>query len=470
MTRIWLVLVCTLALVVVACGGAGDASPGAESPAAQSPAGPGESPAAESPAAESPAAESPAAESPAAESPAAESPAAESPAAESPAAGESPDTSIEGQLRLAGWSAGDVEDDILRQVLDSFQERYPNVTVEFETIAGEYPAIMLTRLGAGDMPDLFYVNQAFSQDWIDQGVLMELDQMASDQGFSTDAFFEGFLEPFQRDGQTYAFPKDASMLGMQTNNRMLQDAGIEIPTTTDELVAAAQALQDVEGVEAPMCFAAEWQRAGAFVHGFGGGLVDDAGQPTLDSQETRDGLQWYLDQYHNGLAARASDIGAGWCGEAFGREQVAIAFEGNWIGPFMESTYPDVDYTVSAIPAGPAGQATLSFTVGYGMHPQTPNPEASWALLSYLTGPEGMQEWVNGGLVLPAREDVQPQSDLQQQYADFAEFATAGEGVTPQWPRVSDAFNGALGAASEQGGTVDQVVDAAQPVLEEVTQ
>jgi multiple sugar transport system substrate-binding protein len=148
---------------------------------------------------------------------------------------------------------------------------------------------------------------------------------------------------------------------------------------------------------------------------------------------------------------------------------VAIAFEGNWIGPYMESTYPEVAYTVSPIPAGPAGQATLSFTVGYGMHPNTPNPDASWALLTYLTGQQGMQEWVNGGLVLPAREDVNPTSDLQQQYAAFAEFATAGEGVTPQWPRVSDAFNGALGAASEPGGTVDQVVDATQPVLQEVT-
>ncbi|HUG84133.1 MAG TPA: sugar ABC transporter substrate-binding protein [Euzebya sp.] len=375
---------------------------------------------------------------------------------------------ISGTLRVAGWSAGDVEDGILRNVLDEFEAMYPGVTVEFDVVAGEYPAIVLTRLGAGDYPDLFYVNQAFSQDWIDQGVLADLNERAQTAGFSLDNFFPSFLSPFQQNGATYAFPKDASMLGMQTNDSMLADAGVSIPTTTDELVAAAQALKD-NGVETPMCFAAEWQRAGAFVHGFGGGLVDDNGAPAIDSAESRAGLQWYLDQYQNGLAARASDIGADWCGAAFGTEAVAIAFEGNWIGPFMEQNYPDVAYTVSPIPAGPAGQATLSFTVGYGMHPNTPNPEASWALLTYLTGQQGMQEWVNGGLVLPARDDVNPTSDLQQQYAAFAEFATAGEGVTPQWPRVSDAFNGALGAASEPGGTVDQIVNATQPVLQEVT-
>lgn len=439
MARRWLVILSAVALTLSACAGPG-ASPG--------PASPGDG-------------------TPGVGTPGA-SPDAGTPGASPPSVDGTPGA-VEGTLRLAGWSAGDVEDDILREVLDTFQEQNPGVTIEFETIAGEYPAIMLTRLGAGDLPDLFYVNQAYAEDWIDQGVLMPLDQMAQDAGFSLDPFFDGFLEPFQRDSQTYAFPKDASMLGMQTNDRLLSEAGVQIPTTTDELVAAAEALQDAEGIDTPLCFAAEWQRAGAFVHGFGGGLVDESGAPTIDSEASRAGLQWYLDQYHNGLAARASDIGADWCGEAFGREQVAIAFEGNWIGPFMESTYPDVAYTVSAIPAGPTAQATLSFTVGYGIHPNTPNPDASWALLTYLTGQEGMQEWINGGLVLPAREDVDPSSELQQQYADFAEFATAGEGVTPEWPRVSDAFNGSLGAASESGGTVDQVVDATQPVLQEVT-
>jgi multiple sugar transport system substrate-binding protein len=482
MNRLWLVLVCTVALVAVACGGPA-ASPGAGTPGPQSPAataaGPGESP--DEPPAESPdqsPAESPdAGESPAgspAESPdAGESPAgspAESPSGEcvveTPA---SPDESVSGDLTLAGWSAGNVEDEILNCVLQKFNAQYPNVNVSFEVIAGEYPAIMLTRLGSGEVPDLFYVNQSFAQDFIDQGVLMDLNQMATDAGFATDAFYPNFLEPFQRDGATYAFPKDSSLLGMQTNDALLAEAGVDIPTTTDELVAAATALVDVGETTAPMCFAPEWQRAGAFVHGFGGGLVDDAGQPAIASAETRAGLQWYLDQYHNGLAIKPADIPADWCGQAFSRGDVAIAFEGPWIGPFMELEAPDVAYTVSAIPAGPAGQATLSFTVGYGMHPNTPNADASWALLSYLTGEEGMQEWVNGGLVLPARSDVEPQTERQQAYAAFADSATAGEGVTAQWGQVSSAVNGALAGASTAGGTVDSIVDAALPILEQVT-
>ena len=184
------------------------------------------------------------------------------------------------------------------------------------------------------------------------------------------------------------------------------------------------------------------------------------------SQETNDGLQWYLDQYANGLALTPADIGADWCGEAFGQGLVAIAFEGNWIGPAMATDYPDVAYTVSAIPAGPAEQATLSFTVGYGIRPNAANQEASWALLSYLTGAEGMQEWVNGGLVLPARSDVTPQSENQTRYASFAEFARPGEGVTPQWGLVSGALNGALGGEATGGHSAQAVIDATVPALD----
>jgi hypothetical protein len=71
-----------------------------------------------------------------------------------------------------------------------------------------------------------------------------------------------------------------------------------------------------------------------------------------------------------------------------------------------------------------------------------------------------MQEWVNGGLVLPARSDVTPQSERQQTYAPFAEFAFPGEGVTPQWGQVSGALNGALGGEATGCYNALAVVDA----------
>ncbi len=447
-TRSWVVLVTAL-LVFAACGGTGTqtpAAPGTGTPPASEPAGPATDDPGEP-----------------TDDPGEPTDDAGEPTDDAGTAFDCGDGS--GALRLAGFSAGNVEDEILREVLDTFQETCPAYTVEFEVIAGEYPAVMLTRLGAGDAPDLFYVQQGYSQDWIAQGVLQPLDESASQNGFDTSAFYEPYLAPFQSDGQTYGFPKDSSLLGMETNDELLSAASVEIPTTVEELEAAANALKE-SGVETPMCFASEYARAGAFIHGHGGGMVtEDRTAPLIDSPESRAAIEWYLRMHSEELAQNPSQMGVDWCGQALGEERVAIAFEGNWVGPYMESTFPDVAYTVSAIPAA-AEQATLSFTAAYAYSPDSPNPEGSWTLLSYLTGQEGMQEWVNGGLVLPARSDVEPQSERQETFAAFAENSYPGEGLLPNWGTIQSAFNGALSTAATGGGTADDVINATLPAVQ----
>lgn len=451
-TRSWAVLMTAL-LVLAACAGTGTATPAA--PAAGTP----------------PAASEPG--GPATDAPSGAPTDAASGAPTGGATGEpsgEPGTAFDcgpgsGALRLAGFSAGNVEDEILREVLDTFEATCPEYTVEFEVIAGEYGPVMLTRLGAGDAPDLFYVQQGYSQDWIAQGVLQPLDEVASQNGFDTSAFYEAYLAPFQSEGQTYGFPKDSSLLGMETNDELLASADVEIPTTIEELEAAANALKE-SGVETPMCFASEYARAGAFAHAYGGGMVtEDRTAALIDSPESRAAIEWYLRMHEEGLAQNPSQMGVDWCGQALGEERVAIAFEGNWVGPYMESTFTDVGYTVSAIPAE-AEEATLSFTAAYAYSPDSPNPDGSWALLSYLTGQEGMQEWVNGGLVLPARTDVEPQTERQEIFASFAENSYAGEGLLPNWGTIQSAFNGALSSAVTGGGTADDVINATLPEVQ----
>jgi len=62
--------------------------------------------------------------------------------AQSPSAG-APATPFDcgsgsGELKMVGFSAGNVEESILRGVLDQFQAACPAYTVSFEVIAGEY--------------------------------------------------------------------------------------------------------------------------------------------------------------------------------------------------------------------------------------------------------------------------------------------------------------------------------------------
>lgn len=144
-----------------------------------------------------------------------------------------------------------------------------------------------------------------------------------------------------------------------------------------------------------------------------------------------------------------------------------MVFEGNWLIPFMEGTFPDVNYSLAEMPAG-AEQATLAFTVSYSIGADSANPDAAWSLLSYLTGPEGMETWTSQGLALPSRQDV-PVPEGREALLAGAEYARPWSFV-PSFADVSGAFNNAMSAAVEGSGSADEVVADTQAAAEGTVQ
>src|SRR5262249_36149886 len=153
------------------------------------------------------------------------------------------------------------------------------------------------------------------------------------------------------------------------NPDLLQQAGITAaPTTWEELNTAVEALKSVDGLQAPMCLSPSLDRALAFVYGAGGGLFNDGKSAgVINTPESVTGIQQYLDWFASGAGKRPGDMGDDWCGKSLGAGNVAIAFEGGWLDPYMTETYPDTNYAWAEMPAGPAGKATLAFTVAYAM-------------------------------------------------------------------------------------------------------
>src|SRR5690625_2666896 len=123
-----------------------------------------------------------------------------------------------------------------------------------------------------------------------------------------------------------------------------------------------------------------WPRAG-------GGLMSDD-QANADSPENLQALEYVQAHLQDGVFAYASDIGAGWGGEALGKSLAAMVIEGNWITGAMENDFPDVDYAVVELPSGPGGQGTLQFTNCWGLAADSPNQQAAADLVDFLTSPE----------------------------------------------------------------------------------
>lgn len=304
-------------------------------------------------------------------------------------------------VTLAGWSSGPDEDALLNQVIAKFNATHPTIHADFSVINGDYGTAMTARFAAHNPPDVFYVDSSVAGAWEQQGVLQPLNGFVKASKYDTSKFFPSLLGAFESGKTIYGFPKDWSPLAMEINKGMLGQAGGKAPKTWAQLQSVAQTMKNKNVVPggAPICLAADWARMLAFIYQAGGSLAN------VTSPAAASAVNFYVGLINKGLAQTPDKLGAGWCGEALGKGKAAIIFEGNWLLPYMKSTYPSVQYGVFPMVKGKTN-GNLAFTVSYSMAKDSPNKQAAWTLLSWLTSKQGQTIWMSKGLALPSRSDV----------------------------------------------------------------
>ncbi len=349
---------------------------------------------------------------------------------------------VSGTAVLSGWQASPAEGNALTQTLLDFQAANPNIKVDYQPIAGDYATVMATNFASHDVPDVFYVNADYAQQWIDQGFLSPLDDYIAKSNFDTSPFFPGYASIFKgTDGKTYGFPKDGSTIGMAYNSSLVTAA----PASMADLVTTAGGLKGAGKLKAPICLNPGLDRGLAFLYAQGGSLLSADGKTEqISTPASKAAVQWYLDLFKNGQGMTASDMGDGWCGDALGKGDAAIAFEGAWLDGAMTSAYPDTKYAWGVVPTGTSGSpVTIHFTVSYSIGADSKNKDQGWALLSYLTGKDGMTAWTGTGAALPSRTDVPPPKGSDVLVSE-APYSKPGSGFMPHWDAVQKAFQDAM--------------------------
>src|SRR5262245_8264951 len=131
----------------------------------------------------------------------------------------------------------------------------------------------------------------------------------------------------------------------------------------------------------------------------------------------------------------------------------------------MEQNYPDVNYAWAEMPEG-TEKATLGFTVSYSIGADSANKDPAWVLLQYLTGPDGMAKWTEGGIALPSRKDVAQPAGKEVLLAG-AEYARPWSFI-PGFSKINDAFNNAMTAQIEaKSDDPAPVVDATSTAIDD---
>ncbi|MFN7209074.1 MAG: ABC transporter substrate-binding protein [Aggregatilineales bacterium] len=341
-------------------------------------------------------------------------------------------------LVLMGWSSSPSENARLQKIVDDWNAANPDIQVTLNQVP-DYDTTLQKSLAGGEPPDVFYVDSFRFLDLVRAEALMPIGEKLTD----VDDFYPALRNAFTANGQFYCPPKDFSTLALQINTEMFEAAGLSAPTTWEEMRAAAEKLtkDGVYGLVVPADFA-RWI---AFLYGAGGSVTDDEfTKMTINSPEAEAAMEFYTGLYLDGFAKTPADLGVGWPGEAFGKGLVAMAFEGNWIEPYLKDQFPALKHKAVELPAGPAGKATMAFTVCYAVPMKAKNPDAAIKFVDYLTGAEGMKAWTDLGLAMPTRASLR-EGWLElfpnlEPYLNGAEYARKWQFV-PGFQAVLDKVN-----------------------------
>lgn len=346
-----------------------------------------------------------------------------------------------------------IEAKIMRSLIRGFHQKYPRIKVKFSAINRDYPTVVLTRFAGGAAPDIFVVDGKFFNDWASKGLLMPLDGYLEREQIDMSTYYSTLRESvIGPGGKTFALPTNYSTVALFTNDRMLAEAGVTAaPKTWDELEVASQKLSKLATSPTGkhpvgLCLVPTWERLLLFALQQDGGITDSAGQHMMvRTPETKKAITWVQHMLESGAATSPDMVGSSWCGDAFGKQTVAMALEGAWMLPVLRRQFPNVKWSAHPAPMG-TRQATLAYSGNLAMSRTARNPEAAWLLMNYLASPGAQKQLSATGLAVPAIKGVQYPQELTP-FSEGISYATV-------WSLPPGFFNSVLITADNEMSAV----------------
>lgn len=386
-------------------------------------------------------------------------------------------------LVLMGHGSSPAEDEALNAAVAAFEAEYPNIDVDVQLVP-DYETVLQTAFASGTYPNVFYVGQSQFAAYVSAGVIANGAEFIEEP----EGFYPALAAVYMHDGELYCPPKDFSNLALEYNKDYFDAAGLEYPNadwTWDDLRAAAEALAESgvlpEGA-VPFALNPDIDRWFAFYVQAGGTFYDDEGNFVFGQDDNFDAavaaLEFTAGLAQDGLTATSQDLGAGWPGEAFGQGKAAMTMEGNWIIGYLNDTFPDLNWGTTELPAGPAGEGTLTFSEAYCVGADNAHPEESWLLVNFLTNEEGARRVAENGFgPMPSRSAsgevwIEAVGDVAEAFVAGSAHAVAP--VTPAgFGEFRDVLGNGLGEAfrgnEDPADVIERAVEVAEELAEEMS-
>ena len=295
--------------------------------------------------------------------------------------------------------------------VDKFEAENPGIKLNLEVVSwNDVHQVVDTRIANNNAPDILNLD-TFSE-FLPDNLLLPVTDYCSDELF--DDFFPAFMQDFLVDGTYWAVPDLASARALYYNADILEEVGVEVPTTWAELEDVSQQIIDFYdgeiypwGVdmttdEGQACFA-------YYAWGNGGGFTDENGDWALNSPENVEAVKFAVSLVEKGYTNPNPATQTRYdLQDMFAAGKLAMLIAPNQVPTYIKDKGGDINFGTAGIPAA-EGKTAASVGVKDVMMAfrddeadQDARNAAIGKFMEFFYRPENYVGWVSMEDFLPA--------------------------------------------------------------------
>ena len=371
------------------------------------------------------------------------------------------------------FAMGKNDTDKIIPIIEKWNAEHPDEEVTLSELAGEADAQRETLVQSLQAGNSDYDVMALDVIWTaDFAANQWLAPLAGDLEVDTSDLLQSTVDSATYNGTLYALPQNTNGQLLFRNTEIIPEA----PTNWAELEASCADIEsDCLTLQLKQYEGLTVNTVG-FMEGWGGSVLDDAGEVTVDSDEAKAGLQALVDAYENGTIASASTSAT--------EEETNLAFVGgetayaiNW--PYMftnaEGETSEVTDNFEVQPLVGQDGVGVSTLGGYnnGININSQNKLTALDFIQFIINEENQTSFAEASFP-PVLASIYEDEALVEQFPYLPALKESLENaaprpVSPFYTAISKAIQDNAYAALTAGKSVDDATADMKAAIEQAS-
>jgi len=386
-----------------------------------------------------------------------------------------------GPITITFWHTMNQEETVtLNGLVQKFMDQNADITIQAQVVPfSDAQNKFKTVAQAGDAPDVFRAEIAWTPEFAELGFLVPLDDYVTPADLRD--YLPSALRYNQYKGHIWGIPQVTDCLALLYNKRMLHQAGVKPPATMDELIQVAKKLTNPGRGQYGFFWRGDSYWLLPFIWAFGGDLIDEEDREIyINDRGAVRGLEFYIalrDDY--AVVPPEVDFANDYENMLVGFKtgKYAMIFNGPWATADILSGEEFADPSnlgVTRIPEGPGGYGSPVGGHNYVITSSCQEVPSAYRFIHFLNQAEHQAELARRNNLLPTRKSAYDlpgvvDNAIIQGFRNQLEVAH-NRPVIPEGGLIFVDFTPNLQAALNGSVTPQEALDATAEAWQELLQ